>query len=302
MDYSEMNLGSWATYLARFKDLLRPDGVAPIGEADQHVEDVRLEDSARNFLTTITDVLPDLVFEGYRDWYVYQDEWVLRNLGHVLNAEDEHEILIRLDQGTPEALRELLAYIADQRLSLWQTAAREEFAETEGENAPGVLEGLANTANWQASRTPGTFYYTYSDDRYLYSDLPSASISEWETLPVREQLATENAMPWGNDGWYYTPTGEPELYGGSFVYAEGSEGPWMTEAQALARAEQSSRQGATPESAQPPESAPTAEAPAPVAPETAVENFDLAGVSALSDVVQELEQLFSGITSLGTGA
>lgn len=230
MDYAEMNQGSWATYLVRFKDLLRPEGVAPMGELDERVESARGDSSARSSLATITDALPDLVFEGYTDWYTYDEEWVLRNLGHVLSAEEEDEILRRLDQGTPESLGEVLRYVADERLTVWQNLAREEFADAASDDAR-ILTGAANTANWQASRTPAT-YYTYSDDRYLYSDLPEGPADEWETLPVREQLATENAMPWGSEGWFYTPTGEPGLYGGDFVYAPDRDGPWLTKDQA----------------------------------------------------------------------
>lgn len=243
MDYSEMNLGSWNSYLARFKDLLRPEGLSPLGaEGETAVEAARADGSAAVKLGVITTALPNLVFEGYYDWYGYQDEWVLRNLGHVLTTEEEHEILSRLDQNTPESLLEVLAYIADQRLPVWQTEAREEFAESLSENEPGVLTGVENTANWHASRTPGTYYYTYVDDRYLYSDLAEAPMSEWETLPVRERLAAENAQPWGDDGWYYTPTGEPGLYGGGYVYAADREGPWLTEETALAEAEALARE------------------------------------------------------------
>jgi hypothetical protein len=235
MEYSELNLGSWASYLGRFKDLLRPDGLGPSAELDEHVESARGEDSARISLATITNTLPDLVFEGYSDWYTNQDEWVLRHLGHVLDTQEEHEILVRLDQGTSESLGELLGYVADERLTIWQNAARAEFTETASESAAGILSGAANTANWQASRTPGTFYYTHSDDRYLYSDLSEGPISEWETLPIREQLATDNAQPWGNEGWFYTPTGTPDLYGGAYVYAADRDGPWVTEDQARSR-------------------------------------------------------------------
>lgn len=236
MDYFEMNQGSWSFCLARFKDLLRPDGVSRLGvEEESAVEAARADSSAPVKLATITAVLPNLVFEGYHDWYVYQDEWVLRNLGHVLTTQEEYEILSRLDQNTPQSLLEVLAYIADERLSAWQNAAREEFAESSSQNGPGVLAGFENGANWHASRTPGTYYYTYVDDRYLYSDLPEAPMSEWETLPVRERLATENAGLWGDDGWYYTPTGDPGLYSGAFVYAADREGPWLTEEAALAQ-------------------------------------------------------------------
>ena len=232
MDYAEMNLGSWSSYLPRFKDLLRPEDAGPLGVTEENVEAARQQDAARSALSSITSALPNLVFEGYARWYEYDDEWVLRNLGQVLTAGEEDEILGRLDRGTPEALREVLTYIADERLDAWQDAARAEFA---GDGTPEMLLGAANTANWNASRTPGTYYYTYWGDRYLYCDLPEAPLGEWETLPVRERLATGNAQPWGASGWYCTPTGEPELYGGAFVFASDREGPWVTEDQARAQ-------------------------------------------------------------------
>jgi hypothetical protein len=231
MDYAEMNLGSWASYLIRFKNLVRPVGTDPLGEPEGTVESVRSDDSAQILVTTISGLLPDLVFEGYSDWFDYSDEWVLRNLGHVLTAQEEDQILSALDQGTPDALDGVLNYISGQ-LDAWRDAARGQFADASGET--GTLEGAANTENWTASRTPGTYYYTYVGDRYLYSDLSSAPQSEWETLPVREQMAADNAQPWGDTGWFWTPTGEPDLYGGAFVYAAGKDGPWVTEEQAQA--------------------------------------------------------------------
>ncbi|HET9893418.1 MAG TPA: hypothetical protein VFQ44_00540 [Streptosporangiaceae bacterium] len=234
MDYSELNLSSWSTYLIRFKDLLRPEGVAPLGAADEDVESARGEDAAKVSLSVITGRLPNLVFDGYRDWYSYEDDWVLRNLGQVLTPAEEDEILRRLDDGTPQALGELLDYIASQRLEAWEAAARDEFARADGDGAAELLTGLPNTANWQASRTPGTYYYTYVGGRYLYSDLAEGTVSEWETLRDREQLASANAEPWGDSGWYCSPTGEPELYDGAYVYAPERDGPWMTEELALA--------------------------------------------------------------------
>ena len=231
-----MNLGSWNYHLARFKDLLRPDGVSCLGaEEETAVEAARADPSAFVKLAAITGALPNLVFEGYHDWYRYQDEWVLRNLGRVLSVQEEHEILSWLDQNTPESMLHVLAYVADERLSVWQNAARGQFAESLSRNEPGELSGFENTANWHASRTPGTYYYTCIDDRYLYSDVREASAGEWKTLPQREQLATENARPWGDYGWYYSPTAEPGLYGGAYVYAADRTGPWLTEEAALAQ-------------------------------------------------------------------
>jgi len=159
MDYLEMNLGSWNSYLPKFKDLLRPESASPLGVVDDDVEAARMTDAAMISLSTITAVLPNLVFEGYADWYGYEDEWVLRNFGHVLTSDEEDEILKRLDAGTPKDLGEVLEYIADQRLAVWQAAARDEFSRDEGEGAAetGLLRGEENRANWLASRTPGTF-------------------------------------------------------------------------------------------------------------------------------------------------
>ena len=235
MDYSDLNVGSWSSYLTRFKNLVRPDGISSIGEPDEAVEAARGEDSAKMALSAISGRLPNLVFEGYGDWYSYDDEWVLRNLAQVLTSEEEDEIIRRLDAGTAESLGELLEYISGQRLAVWETVAREEFASADGDGPGEGLTGLANTANWEASRTPGTYYYTYVDGRYLYSDLAEAPVGEWETLREREELATANAQAWGDTGWFCTPTGEPSLYGGSYVFAPDSDGPWMTEDQATAQ-------------------------------------------------------------------
>lgn len=232
MDYSELNHSSWSSYLLRFKDLLRPEGVSPLASAEESVESARGEESAKIALAIITNTLPNLVFDGYRQWYSEDDEWVLTNLGQVLTLDEEHQILSGLSEGTPQSLGQVLRYIAEERIGTWQKTARDEFAQP-GEAAEAQeLTGLPNTASWEASRTPGTYYYTYFGDRYLYSDLAEGPISEWETMPVRDELAAANAQPWGSGGWVYTPTGDPELYGGPFVFASDSDGPWMTEDQA----------------------------------------------------------------------
>jgi hypothetical protein len=184
MEYSEMNLGSWNHHLSRFKDLLRPDGVARLGaEEDGAVEAARADPSSFMKLAAVTATLPNLVFEGYDDWYWYQDEWVLRNIGHLLTAQEEYEILGWLGQDTSQAMLRLLAYISDERLPVWQNDVREQFAESLSRNEPGALTGFENTSNWHDSRTPGTYYYTWVDERYLYSDLSEAPISEWKTRP-----------------------------------------------------------------------------------------------------------------------
>jgi hypothetical protein len=237
MDYSEMNLGSWASYLPKFKDLLRPEGSGP-SQPDEDVEEARERDSSKSQITEINNTLPELVFEGYSDWAGYQDDWVLRNLGHVLTAADEDEILRRLDAGSADSLSELLTFIVDTRLSVWRAAAAEEFTGA----ADGELEGAENEGNWAANRTPGTYYYTYAADDegnmvYLYSDRLSAPRDEWKSLPEREDEADANAQPWGDGDWWYTAVNPDatSLYGCSHVYREGPDGPWLAENDANAR-------------------------------------------------------------------
>lgn len=227
-----MDASAWTACLPRFRNLLRPIGTDPPAAAEEIVESVRLGDSARGLVDTISAALPDLVFDGYADWYTAGDEWVLARLGRVLTVTDEGEILGRLGQGTADALEEVLRYIAGGRLDAWRNAAREAPAGTADE--PAMLDGTANTANWEVSRIPGTFYYAYVGDQYLYGDLPQAPVSEWQTIAVREQLAADGAQPWGGSGWFWTPVAMPDLYGGAFVYARDKHGPWMTEAQAWA--------------------------------------------------------------------
>lgn len=117
-----MNQSSWSSRLPRFKNLLRPDGFEALGEPEEPVESARDEASAA--LAVLSDTLPDLVFEGRHDWYVYQDDWILRSFGQVLVYEDEREILSRLDTGTRDSLVDLFNYMVDRRLPVWQEAAR----------------------------------------------------------------------------------------------------------------------------------------------------------------------------------
>ena len=244
MDYSEMNRGSWAEYLVRFKNLVRPATVDPMSDPDpgdaaaQNVETVRSDESAKMQVQKLTDVLPNLVFEGYQDWYGYEAEWVLRNLGHVLTPADEDEILRLLDQGTQDSLKEALTYLVDQ-LDGWQEAAQREFTApaagaTSGEaSSASELKGERNTANWTARRTPGTCYYTYADGAYLYSDIESGPRAAWATLTEREDQAEAGKAAWGERGWY-TPVGSQfvDLYGGAYVFRVGADGPWLTEQEA----------------------------------------------------------------------
>lgn len=221
-----MNQGAWSSSLGRFKSLLRPEGAGASDGEDESVEAAR---GAGSVLAGVSGTLPDAVFDGYGDWYGYQDEWVLTHLAWALSPSEEAEILGLLAQDTPEALGQLLEYV-DGRLGAWREAAREHASATAG--AGGTLTGEANTANWQANRLPGTYYYAYTDGRYLYSDTPEAPAGEWAELPERERAAADQAQPWGESGWFYTPVADAGLYGGAYVYAALRDGPWTTQEQA----------------------------------------------------------------------
>jgi len=227
-----MNLGSWSSYLPRFEDLLRPAGIDPLGEVAENVEAARGREAAGTALAAIEAVLPDAVFGGRRDWYDLDSEWVLRSLGRALSLADEQEVLSLLGQGTAEALGEALGYIAG-RLGAWrENSALQQPSQTHDEHGPALLTGVANTENWQSNRIPGTYYYAFADGEYLYGDESEAPADAWAALSVRERLAAEAAQPWGESGWFYTPTGTPGVYGGDHVYAASQSGPWMTMEQA----------------------------------------------------------------------
>lgn len=275
-----MDANAWGTYLPRFRNLMRPIGTGPLGEAEEIVESARAGDSAQAMVNTISAALPEVVFDGYADWYAAQDAWVLMHLGRVLTTTDEGEILDRLAQGTADALEGVLAYLAGGRPDAWRDVASGKPDDTADE--PILLDGTANTENWQASRVPGTFYYVYAGDRYLFGDLAQAPMSEWETIAVREQLAADSAQPWGDSGWFWTPVSMPELYGGAFVYAAGKHGPWMTQAQA--------RAALAPEPAAGPGAQGAASGPG--VPEVVAERWEEERPAAL-------EELFAELTALG---
>ena len=247
MDYGQMNLGSWASYLPVFKNVLRPSGaVDPVSDLgtfpaglNEAITQARASSSG---FSQLGDELVNLVFDGYQDWYGYDDNWILQELGQVLDDQgtQEYGLLSRLDaivtaagsENGESACTEFLSY-AEQCAAMWRQEAAAGGYTSEDAVGAAVLEGTPNDANWEASRTPGTRYYVYYDERYLYSDEPSGPLSSWEDLPTRENKAAESAFRWeGVDGWWCTLTnGQTGMYGGEYVFAMGTsapEGPWLT--------------------------------------------------------------------------
>src|ERR1700740_2300745 len=207
MDYGQMILGSWASYLPVFKNVLRSssavDPVSDMGTFPAGLSEAitRARASSPGF-GQLGDSLVNLVFDGYQDWYGYDDTWILQELGQVLDDQgaQEDRLLSGLDAivaavgsaSEASAFTEFLAY-AEQCAAAWRKEAAAEGYTSEDAVDAGVLEGAPNDAAWQASRTPGTRYYIYYDERYLYSDEPSGPLSSWEDLPTREDKAAESA-------------------------------------------------------------------------------------------------------------
>lgn len=242
MDYGALNQSGWAQYLPIFKNVFRPSfvsGSVGLGEfesCDAAITQARADSS---IFGDLGDRLINLVFDGYRDWYQSEDSWVLQEIVQVLDdSGDQQNSLINglyaIGSGTDDEARKSallsLAVIAEQFMNLWQQeAAADGYTRAEVVEQAAVIEGTPNTDNWQASRTPGTFYYAYVDGRYLYSDVAEGPIEEWETLPEREQLASELAQEWG--AGFCTPTGGNPDYGADYVFALSKEGPWLMQSE-----------------------------------------------------------------------
>lgn len=267
MDYAEMNQSGWYSSLPAFKNLLRPSWeAAPVAEVSgfnklvpKVVEAVRQARADR--FSTLGDALVPLVFESYRDWFHYEDQWILTDLGLVLaDSTQEGELIgllgavVSVGQdvlGTDdldeaqlaqeaEKLADAVSMAADSFLQRfeplaeqWQAEAAQAGEAHRGKSDSGeeVFTGEPNP-NWAADKTPGMRYYIYVDGRYLYSDLDSAGLDEWESAPTRDRLAHDNEQPWGASEWVYTPTSGGPEFGGDNVFARkddaGEYGPWVT--------------------------------------------------------------------------
>lgn len=231
---------SWTSFLPVFKNVLRPsfavDPVAHLGEferCDAAITQARADDPG---FGTLGDRLVNLVFDGYQDWYQYEDAWILQELAQVLSSDDQQSDLLNglraiggaADDDGRRAALQAFALTVGQYVNVWQQEAEEHgYTRAEAVDGAAVLEGTPNTENWRTNRIPGTFYYAYVDGRYLYSDLAEGPISEWETLQVRQQLAADLAVEWGTA--FCTPTGGNPVYGGDYVFAIDRLGPWMTQ-------------------------------------------------------------------------
>lgn len=253
MDVKEIEAAGWASALPAFECLLRPSGAdAPAkAVADGTAEALDKPRQAMPRFGELGDALVDLVFGGYHDWYQYEDAWVLHNLAQVLDDEGAQQtgLLAHLGRicgaaatdAADSVCTDFLTY-AEWCVQVWRTEAQQAASEPQD----GQLESAQeNTASWNYSRTPGTFYYRYRDGKYLYNDAADAPAEDWKELPYWDDLAEAAAGApgsdlsavegWGNEwnGWYAIPTTDPARFG-THVYGQGKSGPWMTRDQAVA--------------------------------------------------------------------
>jgi hypothetical protein len=279
MKYADMNTARWASYLPVFKNVLRPKSVMdPVADMDEECADAitsaREEDPTSAFGDLGDDII-DLVFDGYSDWFSYQDEWILANLGQVLDDEgrQEDELLSGLDRivgadredARQDALKEFLS-TAEQIVSTWRTeAAQNQYVsgplmEGETERAVAVYE---NTDSWNYSRTPGTYYYKYIDKKYFFNDDENAEPGAWKEMLYWDNLAAtafeqaadlDSAEGYGPawKGWRAIPVAGQQQgrYGGAHVYGKSADGPWVSYEAAIAEHGTVQPAAATPEQPQ----------------------------------------------------
>lgn len=217
-----MNEAEWRGHIEHFKELLR----IPVRDDEEGVRHDRKYD-----IEVLHTKLPYLLFESYQDWFDQEDDWLLRNLSLIITDEQDTQILSLLNAGDDQVL---LTYLQNTCVPAWQQAAAEggRFTETADNGAAGEgvshYTGVENSANWAASRTPGTYYYIFDGEQYRYSDFQQGAGAEWQILRVRDEDAAARAKAWGDAGAWYTPThGAPE-YGDTHVYALDREGPWLS--------------------------------------------------------------------------
>jgi hypothetical protein len=228
-----MNDGKWLGQIQRLKDLLR----VPVQGEEQGVRQERKAD-----IEQLSNYLSYLLFGGYQDWFDQDDGWLLLSMAQCLTDEKDAQLLGLLRAGD-EAM--LLTFLSDTCVPEWRASAERRAARGQagagqagagGDGAEEVLVGAENSANWNVSRTPGTYYYAYDGSEYLYCDQQRAPAADWRALPERERAATENARPWGA-GWC-TPTYGAPQYDSAYVFATAYDGPWLTRDAAAAQLEQ----------------------------------------------------------------
>jgi hypothetical protein len=101
MDVKEIDAAGWASALPAFECLLRPSVAdAPAkAVADGTAEALDKPRQAMPRFGELGDVLVDLVFDGYQDWYQYEDAWVLNNVALGDDAEVTGQYLSHARRG-----------------------------------------------------------------------------------------------------------------------------------------------------------------------------------------------------------
>lgn len=237
-----MNVTAWLSGpMATFKALLRVPveggGAEPAGESG--LAAARAARKAE--IGALADELPYLLFDSNTQWFDEEDATLAGYLNAWLSAEQDTSLRTALNSGDEASLTAVVDWLT-RWLPGWKQQAEAEIAAAAegGASADGELVGVENPY-WLRDRTPGTRYYTYHDEEYLYADSQRAPAAEWKLMAERQRAATEAARPWG-ESWFSTPTGQAagsQHYGGEYVFARSADGPWVTLAEAQAEAETS---------------------------------------------------------------
>lgn len=231
-------MSGWSPVIVeRFKSLFNVDGLSD--EVPEHAPDGESEDAATsrlvasarirnaNDVQAVHEALAAFAFDGYREWHSYDDDdWTRGCLARTLSEDQSSYLVSALGQPAPADLASLVRTVAGQFVSAWRERAQ-----------PPGLGAVLNEANWQHSRTPGTRYYIYNGDQYLFCDDQHAGLGDWATSHDREEAAKNNATQWA-PGIFYTPYPDPSLVDGvPRVYGLSEYGPWtLTEQEAVALA------------------------------------------------------------------
>lgn len=235
-----MNVTAWLSGpMATFKALLRVpvegDGAEPAGETG--LAAARAARKAE--IGALADELAYLLFDSNTQWFDQDDASLAGYLNAWLSAEQDTSLRTALNSGDEAGLTAVVDWLT-RWLPGWKQQAEAEIAAATAEGgatADGELVGVENP-NWQQDRMPGTRYYTYHDEEYLYADSQRAPAAAWKPMAERQRAATEAARPWG-ESWFSTPTGQAagsQPYGGEYVFARSADGPWVTLAEAQAKA------------------------------------------------------------------
>jgi hypothetical protein len=217
-----------------------PDGESEDARASRLMANARVLNA--NYVQIVHQALTVFAFSGYREWHAYDDDdWTKNCLGQTLSEDQSGYIVSVLHEPTPAGLASVVQTMAGQFVTAWREQAQSDATAAGAVSQPGEehvgLNAVLNDANWEYSRTPGTRYYIYRSDQYLFSDDPNTGLGEWATSQAREEAAKDNATEWA-PGIFYTPYANPSLVEGiPRVYGLSQYGPWtLTEEEAQARA------------------------------------------------------------------